>query len=290
MSRRTGTSKFISTDAKNFIRDVFDFEIIRVFKHEHYPDQQLAYLGLPGEELLDVLSWRQFIGRWTGVQIADTPEMAATADNMVRQALLDRMERGFHPIRADIDELLGTERGQQRLRWPYHIVNLDYYGGLVNPAEDLTSRRLNALRGLFARQEGVAFVLFLTINLKEKDRGELTKLVDAEEEDLLGLEQPGVRECFNAHREFGHAGELKIFTPIFLGVTATKHSLGFHPPILYQGTQQMIHFAVRCVPYVESSAGRVFRTKDHIAFINLPLNVLHSRNDLLQVDLGHIGS
>jgi hypothetical protein len=289
MSKQTGISKFTSSEAKNFIRDIFDFEIIRAFKHEYYQDQQLAYLGLPGEDLLDVLSWRQFIGRWTGVQIADTPGNIATAERMIHKVLWNRMERGFELIRADIDDLLDTEAGQQQLKWPYHVVNLDYYGGLVNAAENRTSRRLNALRGLFARQADVAFLLFLTLNLRDRDRGELTRLVDAEEEELSALEIEGVTECFAAHREFGHAGELKIYVPIFLGANANRHTLIFHPPILYHGTQQMIHFAVHCIPYTENSSGRIFRTNDHLSFINLPLHLLHSRDDLIKVEFGHMG-
>ena len=290
MSKQTGISKFTSSEAKNFIRDIFDFEIIRAFKHEYYQDQQLAYLGLPGEELLDVLSWRQFLGRWTGVQIADTPNNIAIAERMIHKVLWNRMERGFELIRADIDDLLDTEVGQQQLKWPYHIINLDYYGGLVNATENRSSRRLNALRGLFARQADVAFLLFLTLNLRDRDRGELTRLVNAEEEELSALEIEGVAECFATHREFGHAGELKIYVPIFLGANANRHTLIFHPPILYQGTQQMIHFAVHCIPYIENSSGRIFRTKDHLSFINLPLHILHSRDDLRKVEFGHMGT
>ena len=38
MSKQTDISKFTSSEAKNFIRDIFDFEIIRAFKHEYYQD------------------------------------------------------------------------------------------------------------------------------------------------------------------------------------------------------------------------------------------------------------
>ncbi len=292
MSRQGTALRFSSSEAKDFVRGTFDSEIIRAFKHEYYPDQQLAYLGLPGEDILDVLNWREYIGRWTGVQIADNPENAATYDRMIRNVLLSRLERAFQPMRADIDDLLTTTEGQQRLHWPYHIVNLDYTGGLVNASDRVgpegRSRRLNAIRGLFGRQVGVAFVLFLTLNLRDRDKGELDKLVEDELEELLGLDLVGVEECFANHRDFGHAGKLKIYVPIFLGAMATRHTLAFNPPILYQGTKQMLHFAVRCVPYVESSAGRVFRTRDHLAFINMPLYLLHGSDDLRQVQLGRV--
>lgn len=280
--------RFISSQAKDFIRDVFDFEVIRTFQQDYYPDQPLAYLGLPGEDLLDVLSWRSFIGRWTAVQIADTPVNAAVADHLVRNALLKRLERDFQPVRADIDVLLSAENGRQKLHWPYQIVNLDYYGGLVNATNDHRSRRIEALQGLFFAQERAAFILFLTLNLRDRDRGELSNLVNAAEEELLGGELQGVADCFRTHRELGHAGELKIYVPVFLASVARKHTLIFHPPILYQGTQQMIHFAIQCIPYTDLAAGRLVSTRDRMQLINLPLLILHSGDDLRRVDLGQI--
>lgn len=276
---------FTSSEAKDVIRDRIDYEIIAEFKRDFYPDQSLAYLGLPGEQLLDVLSWRPFIGRLTAIQIAETPADAAIADNIVRNSMFHRLERGFELIRSDIDFLLGTDEGRQRLAWPYQIINLDYSGGLVNLTDARTSRRLDALRGIFDRQAGVCFLLLLTLNMRDRDRGELSQLIDAEEEEMASLDLEGVGECFTAHRSLGHAGDLKIYVPIFLASVANRHSLAFHPPILYKGTRTMIHFVIRCSPFVDAAAGRIFRTRDRLPLVNLPLMVLHGRDDLRRADL-----
>ena len=282
-------ASFTSSEAKDFIRDQFDFEILRGFRREHYPDQQLAYFGLPGEQLLDVLSWRSLIGRWTAVQVNSTPEDQEVASRLVRNVMLNHLDRGFDPVWANVDELLTDPVRCSELGWPYQIVNLDYYGGFVNAAGDeRASRRMEAIRSMFERQVGSAFVLFLTINLRDRDRGVLADQFRQEEEDLLALEVRGVSEVFAAHRELGNAGMLKIIVPVFLAGASLRHNLAFHSPVLYQGTQQMIHFAVQCTPYREGGAGRVLRTRDRIDIINLPLLVLHGRDDLREVRLGEI--
>ena len=287
---------FTSTDAKDFIRSGFDLEIIRELRAAHYADRKLAYFGLPGEDLLDILSWREFIGRWTAVQIADTAQDAEIADRLELNVLLNRLEHEFQMVRANIDDLLTTPEGLARLRWPYEIVNLDYYGGLVNYGGPATmpvigpSRRQKALEELFFRQKGTAFVLFLTLNLRQNDAGELTKLLDDEERDLLDLSFDGVRECFGEHRALKHAGELKIYVPIYLGNIAKWHNLVFRAPILYRGTKQMLHFAITCTPYQGSGTGRIFRVADHVAFINLPLDILDDGSTLRRLDLGQITS
>jgi hypothetical protein len=289
MSKNITVQKFESTEAKDYIRNIFDYRIISEFKKVYYPDQQLAYFGLPGEQLLDVLSWREFLGRWTGVQISETPQEEEVYNNMVKNAIVNRLERDFQPIKSNIDHLLTFDsEASRRIKWPYQIINLDYYGGLVNIRTDGSSQRQEALRNLFIKQLNSSFLLFLTLNLRDRDNDELINLVNHEEEELLDLDLIGVSECFSAHREFNHAGELKIYVPIFIGLIAQKHDVQFYPPILYRGTQQMIHFAVVCTPYTKSSGGRQFRTSDRIQLINLPLYLLHTGDDLRELQLPKI--
>ncbi len=283
MSKRVAAHTFTSSSAKDYIRSKIDRTLIKNFKQTYYPEQKLAYLGLPGAKLLDVLSWREFLGHCTAAE--EDPE---TADDLERNVLKYHFEHIMHLERASIDDLILTGSGRGKLHWPYQVVNLDYYGGLINARDDRTSRRLDTLKVLFERQVGTAFVLMLTLNLRDKDKGELDDLVKQQEEDLLRLDLDGVKECFDRHRELNHAGLLKIYVPIFLDHIAKQHTLVFIPPILYRGTQQMIHFAMQCVPYKELGAGRVSMTNDRINLINLPLLFLHNFDDLQRLDLGCI--
>lgn len=283
MSRARSRHTFTSTDAKDYIRYVVDRDVIRGFRSQYYPDQQLAYLGLPGGAILDILSWREFIGYCTAVEVDES-----TLSILEFNVLKNRLEGMVHPIRANVDELLSIETGRSRLHWPYHIVNLDYYGGLVNCKENRVSKRLEALKGLFASQRDVAFVLFLTLNLRDKDRGELDDLVQQQEEDLRVIDPEGVEACFEKHRELGHAGLLKIYVPVFLLSEAKRHSLEFLSPILYRGTKPMIHFVIRCTPYTALGAGRVLSNRDRVAEINRPLLLLRKPDELESVALGRI--
>jgi hypothetical protein len=282
MSKSRAQRTFTSSAAKDYVRHVVDRDIIRGFRNQHYPDQQLAYLGLPGEAILDILSWREFIGYCTAIE-----DNAPTLNALELNVLKNNLEGIVHPMRGNIDELLSTP-GQSRLCWPYHIVNLDYNGGLVNCKENRESKRLEALKGLLARQRDVAFILLLTLNLRDKDRGELDDLVQQQEEDLRAIDPAGVKICFEEHRELGHAGLLKIYVPVFLLNEAKRHSLEFLPPILYQGTKQMVHFVIQCTPYTALGAGRVLNNRDRIAEINKPLLLLNNPNELQSVILGQI--
>jgi hypothetical protein len=283
MSRSRAQRTFASSAAKDYVRHVVDRDILRGFRNEYYPGQQLAYLGLPGEAILDILSWREFIGYCTAVE-----ESESTLSALELNVLKNHLEGMVYPVRANIDELLSTEAGRSRLHWPYHIVNLDYYGGLVNCKGNRESKRLEALKGLLAKQRDVAFVLFLTLNLRDKDRGELDDLVQQQEEDLRAIDPEGVRTCFANHRELGHAGLLKIYVPVFLLNEAKRHSLEFLPPILYRGTQQMVHFVVQCTPYTTLGAGRVLSNRDRVAEINKPLLLLRKPGELESIPLGRI--
>src|SRR5580704_7127089 len=180
---------FSSSEAKGYIRDDFNYNLIKQFKAEHYPNVELAYLGLPGESLLDVISWRGFIGRWTGVQAVGNAALDEAADNLVRNAIRQRLERGFSVVRGNID-LLMKDRSD-KLKWPYQIVNLDYVGGFLG-AKD----RIAAIEAMFGQQVGVAFTLFITLNLRDRDKGELAQAVEDERSELSDLGVGGVDAYF----------------------------------------------------------------------------------------------
>lgn len=262
---------FVSSEAKDYVRAVLDGGLIRQFRVNKLVGERLAYLGLPGEALFDVLSWRESLGRWTGVQVADSDEDRAVADEMERTMLRHRLEDTAHLVRGNIDELIARSPEESPLRWPYHVINLDYYGGLVNSRNDGSAAHLNALRALFRHQEGVPFLLLLSVSFRGDDGGELQGAVDKEEEDLAGLGLRGVQEAFSEHRDLGRSGLLMIYTPIFLAGFAPRHELTFHHIVRYQGTIPMMHFAVEASPFTALQTGRSLSITERIELINRPL-------------------
>ena len=131
-------------------------------------------------------------------------------------------------------------------------------------------------------------MLFITVQLRDRDYGEFDKFVMQQEDDLAGLDLIGVSECFRAHRSLGNAGLLKIYVPLVLASIARHHTLVFNSPFLYQGTKQMMHFAMQCVRYNDMAAGRMPSIHQRVDLINLPLECLHDEVDLKRFDLPKI--
>lgn len=277
MSKRIETVFKESSSAKDFIRSRIDREVIKSFKDQYYPDQQLSYLGLPGQYLLDILSWREFLGHATAIEGIDNEDIKQDLRLCVMK---NRLERMVEIIYGDIDDILRLPGNPMTLSWPYHICNLDYCGGLVNKTDENISNRLEAIRSLIVRQEGHPFLLFLTLNLRDDDKGEMDVLLDEMEIGLDGSNLKSLEECFNAHREQGHAGRLKFYVPIFLMNNSHKFQFHFHPPILYQGTKQMMHFAIQLTPYQGLAAGRIIFPDDYVRILNTPLLLSHEADDL----------
>jgi len=290
MSSQSRVRPSTSTDAKDHIRHTIDRSIIREFRDTYHPNQLLSYLGLPGESLRDILSWREFLGRCTAI------ENSTTSDILELNVLLNRLEGIVEMRHGDIDDMLINTNTADTLRWPYEIINLDYYGGLVNISRSASaargrkiSRRLEAIKSIFDRSDQLTpFILLLTLNLRDDDGSELDNLVSQQESDLVHTGSVGVEECIATHKNLGHAGLLKIYVPIFLSNYATAYSLIFHAPILYHGTRPMLHFAIECLPYEGLGAGRVLTTTDRIGLVNLPLMTLHSGDQLRRINLGSI--
>jgi hypothetical protein len=193
-----------------------------------------------------------------------------------------------HLLSGNIDELLLADATDHRLRWPYQLVNLDYCGGLVNAAETRISKRLEAIKILFERQATTSFILLLTLNLRDNSVDEFEGLVDQLEDDLRPLDLEGLGECFAAHRALKQAGLIKLYTPAFLDLVAREHSLVVHAPVLYSGTQTMIHFVVECVRFTAFGAGRVTSVQGRIDLMNLPLLALHTAGEMKEVRLPQI--
>jgi hypothetical protein len=279
MSKR---GRFSSSEAKDYVRSVMDRNVVKAFRDTHFPDTGLRYLGLPGPELLDLLAWREFVSVATAVEWGKT-------DILELNVLRNRLEGKVQVLRADIDELISSPQERARLRWwPYSLVNLDYVGGLVNMTDSRESKRIAAIRCLIEASQAEPFLLLLTLNLRDDDQGELDNLVEAEEEQLAALGLNGVAEVFAAHRGLGHAGLLKIYVPVFIMQLARRHQVVIHAPVLYRGTQQMLHFAFEFHPYDDLIAGRMTDWRETVSAINLSLLVLDHPGELGRLELGSI--
>jgi hypothetical protein len=144
---------------------------------------------------------------------------------------------GFRLFRGDIDAIIiaGKDSDEQGLEWPYHIVNLDYTGGIIYKEAPVS--RVRAIQKLIEEQGSreVSFVLIVTVNDKHHDYGEINQVL----KDII-IECQGVVDPQRVH-EIQECEDCRI--AIFLYIAFTVITTGrrwyrVEPfrPILYTGT------------------------------------------------------
>lgn len=285
MSRSTKGIFRSSSMAKDYIRSRIDREIVREFREEFYPESKLRYLGLPGKELLDVLSWREFIEYVSAIEGSDDEDERQDLELTIMKNKLDNV---VDVIYDNIDDILTSDINNHSLKWPYQLVNLDYCGGLINRKEDTTSNRIDSIRGLISKQQDNAFLLFITLNLRDRDDGDMDQRLKEIEDGLYPYSLRNLVDSLEEHRQLGNVGKLKIYLPVFLLNNSPKYKPVFSPPVLYQGTKQMLHFVIKYVPFTGSASGRLIIPKDYVDILNQPLFLLHEGPDLRQYDFPNV--
>jgi hypothetical protein len=160
---------FSSNPNKEFIRSAFDQPIIEEWFNAL--GRPLKYLGLPAQQLLDIVAWQHLLGRFTGIERAENQQHLMFLNANVRD-----IEHRLYALYGSFDDILlrGRDLYQKSPEWPYDVVNLDYFGGFLY--SDLS--RPKAFRKVIANQAAYerSFLLIVTQHLrdgdslKEKDR------------------------------------------------------------------------------------------------------------------------
>ncbi len=209
----------------------------------------MTYFGLPSGGLYDVLQWKEFIGRIIAVE-----REAEELRGMIRTAFKHGLT-SIQFLRGDVDAILvnGTdEQGVAPEPPSFDVINLDYYGGLLMRDLTGTSRHISAIRALLNLQANHQqdFLLFLTANVRDKDRGELDYALETLEAELvdLGVE---AHETVEWYRQSGIAQKIKVYLPRLLSVSAVTEGLSLtgYEAVYYQGrgNTHLVHFALRFI-------------------------------------------
>lgn len=256
----------------------------------------LTYFGLPGPELKDLLDWREWLDPCrTGVQsLGRTKRERGEAEEMIGRLNANLfgfgIDSGFQLLRGNVEDVilnaidhdgnppqLNDGRPAHLTRFTYDLVNLDFNSGLGYRTKD-GAKRVEALRKLFERQRGQAFILLLTINVRDT-------LSDTVEEYLRNLRDlkygPDWRDLLDWYLGRGEGErqyKLKAVVPSFLRAAAELY--GFqclcHPPIFYVGHESahMIHYACEFTPQLIEDRVvelRAFSQQDDRDLVQLPL-------------------
>jgi hypothetical protein len=274
---------FISNTNKEYIRRSFDQPIIEEWRYSI--GRPLKYLGLPAQQLLDIVAWQHLLGRFTGIERRENQQHL-----MFLNANVKDLEHRLFALYGSFDDILleGRDLYLKTPDWPYDVVNLDYFGGFLY--SDLS--RPKAFRKLIANQAAYdrSFLLIVTQHLrdgdllKEKDKfladlgvrlkgSVLDKKLHSQVDKVIAwyrdakipdAARQGLYMNFFC-REFGEPEHFKVKC---------------RPGIVYAGTGNswMIHFATDFI-YQPDTAHRASSDQNLLEVVNLGL--LEARNGKL---------
>jgi hypothetical protein len=153
---------FKSNPNKDYLRGTYDRAIIARWHDERRAP--LRYLGLPGPDMLDIKEWQDFLDFFTTIERSEDEQHKLFLSANVRD-----VEHRLHSLHGDFDKILLTGRDgyNHTPRWPYDLVNLDFYGGFIY--HDLARPR--AIEKLVGNQRNYkrSFLLIITHDLRDAD-------------------------------------------------------------------------------------------------------------------------
>src|SRR5260370_28770079 len=155
-------SPFKSNPNKDQLRSTFDKPLVAGWQVQR--GVKLQYLGLPGPEMLEIIAWQEHLDRFTTIERRENEQHLLFLRANVRD-----VEHRLHSLYGEFDKILLTGRDAygQSPRWPYDLVNLDYFGGFIY--QDMA--RPKALRKLLENQDAYerSFLLIITHDLRDGD-------------------------------------------------------------------------------------------------------------------------
>jgi hypothetical protein len=271
---------FETNPNKDFLRDCEDKTLVE--RWYQLCGRPLKYLGLPAWEMLDIIAWQNYLGRFTTIEREENQQHL-----MFLKANVKNFEDRLHSLYGEFDKILikGRDKYGNAPDWPYDVVNLDYFGGFIYP--DLS--RPKALKKLIDNQ-GVyerSFLLIVTQHLRDKDSiGEKASFL----EDLRKWLKNGVYESslhpaidkvidWYLSGKIPDAARQALYMNYFFRDSgeAQHFKVKCHAPILYPGTggAWMIHFTAEF--FYQSGIGhRSASDQSLVEVINLGLEELRN--------------
>lgn len=251
---------------------------------------ELRYLGLPATTLVDLLLWKEYFAHFSAVERGNPGEEYRYHHDLVLTAMQTGLDDKLELFRGDIDDVLlqGEDNFGNVLRYPYDVVSLDYSGGLVYKDEQGIAKRPTSIQHLVREQAGIdqSFLLLLSCNLDNQDRGEITTVLDNVGRELgkLGLNVAAAVERYN-QCEMEEA-RLKVYVCYLVGRLGTPWYQCEHcKPIFYEGNRgtRMMHFGT-WLKRTDLAAGEPNR-QTLVDILNLPVFQCVS-GDLQEYDFG----
>jgi len=279
---------FRSNPNKNYIRSRIDKPLIR--KWSENAGRHLEYLGLPGWEMLDIVEWQSFLANFSTIEREEREQHRLYLTANVRD-----VEHRLHALYGDFDDILITGRDKygRMPRWPYDVVNLDFYGGLLY--SDL--RRPMALRKLIENQAAHerSFLLIVTHDLRDSDRGREKQsfLTDMHKFLARGISMRASTIALDWYEraDTPDAARQSVYTNVFLHDVGENHQ--FHvtcrTPLVYVGTggTKMIHYTTDFA--FRRAAHRIVSDQSIVDILNLGVHEVADERVLVAFETPYFG-
>lgn len=265
---------FRSNPNKDYLRSAHDKPLVESWQVRR--GARLQYLGLPGPEMLDIIEWQDHLDRFTTIERGENEQHL-----LFLRAHVKDVEHRLHSLYGEFDKILLTGRDVygHAPRWPYDVVNLDYFGGFLY--QDMARPR--ALRKLLDNQDGYerSFLLITTHDLRDGDfLGEKLSFFDDLGRALArdyGSEV-AVRAFIDAYKAgpTPDAARQALYMNCFLRDSGESAHFRVHcrPAIAYSGTggTNMIHYATEF--HHQRSEHRAVSDQSLLQLLNLGLREL----------------
>jgi len=266
---------FESNPNKDFLRSNYDKPLVAQWSNAR--GKLLRYLGLPAWQMLDIIEWQEFLNHFTTIEREEDQQHL-----MFLRANVKDLEHRLYALYGEFDTLLVTGRDSygQTPKWPYDVINLDYFGGFLYP--DLS--RPKALKKLIENQSiyETSFILFVTQHLRDRDSigekaaflGNLGKwLKNSTYDTSLHSAIDGVIDWY-LNATLPDAARQALYMNFFFRDSAEGQHFNVkcRPPIIYSGSggSCMIHFATDFY-YQPGMGHRVASDQSLVELINLGL-------------------
>lgn len=226
----------------------------------------LRFLGLPASTMMDVLQWQSYFQHITAVERGEPGKEYLYQHNLMLTAMQYGLAGKLDLLRGDMDEILLAEEDSfgNTISYPFDVVSLDYSGGLVYKNGTGRAKRPESIGCLIEEQakRDQSFLLFVSCNLNNEDRGEIRAIFADIEQELkkLGLD---AHDTIQAHLELElEEVRLKVYVPYLIGsLSARWYQCEHFKPIYYEGNRgtRMMHFSAWLNRTLDYVAGRPSR-------------------------------
>jgi hypothetical protein len=226
----------------------------------------LRFLGLPASTMMDVLQWQNYFQHITAVERGEPGKEYLYQHDLMLTAMQHGLTGKLDLLRGDMDEILlaGRDGFGNPVSYPFDVVSLDYSGGLVYKNSTGWAKRPESIGCLIEEQakRNQNFLLFVSCNLNNEDRGEIRAIfVDIERElEKLGLDAHNIIQAYMGHEL--EEVRLKVYVPCLIGsLSARWYQCEHFKPIYYEGNRgtRMMHFSTWLNRTLDYVAGRPSR-------------------------------